>query len=238
MSILIVDVGNTNIKLGIFINKKLKRVFITPTHHYQLNKSLSKLQISQIYIGSVVPSINKKLSNDLFKLTKVNPQKIKVTNFKAEFNLSKFNQSEIGTDILSLALFIKKTVHKGAGICFGTASYAVAVDNKTMHGAIIAPPIITGIEKLHLSTSMLRQTNMKMKQSFKFGSNTIEALTSGAAYMANGFITGIINYCKKHYGMTHFIITGGKARELELIDKISGATIVDNAILLGYQYLI
>ncbi|GHU31132.1 type III pantothenate kinase [Bacilli bacterium] len=234
MSILVVDVGNTNTKLGLFSKDKLIKVFITPTHNYNLTKSLSKSRINDIYIGSVVPSINHTLSRDLLKLTKVKSHIINVSDFKKEFDLSRFSQAEMGTDILSLSLYLKRTVHRGGGICFGTASYAIAVDGRKLYGAIIAPPIITGIEKLHSTTSMIKQTSIKSKQSFKFGTNTIEALTAGASHMANGFLTGVINYCKKQYGMSKFIITGGKSKELKLIDKIPGTQIVDHAVLLGY----
>jgi pantothenate kinase type III len=103
---LIIDVGNTNIKFG-FFDKKLLFVKILSTKKYSklaLKKMLTLHHLEKIYIGSVVSQITRTMVSDLQALTKVHVHLIKATDFINEFNLTKFNINEIGTDLLSLAL--------------------------------------------------------------------------------------------------------------------------------------
>jgi type III pantothenate kinase len=218
--ILIVDVGNTNIKFAIFDGDKLLEVYSFPTHD-QIN--LSKIssnhsKIDKAYIGSVVPSVNKKIIDKIYRTYKVNATLIRQKDFTTQFNLNKFNLNEIGMDILALCQFIKIKHKSGVGICFGTATFAVCVKNKTFYGAMIAPSIETSVKHLHDRTELIKpQSIAKLNRSLGFDTQT--ALQSGAFHMADGFVDNVLCFALQKYGIKKAYITGGKLKEIKILNK-------------------
>jgi type III pantothenate kinase len=156
---LILDVGNTNIKFGFFDNDKLIKTNIISTKSYsisQLRKNIKNISHTQIYIGSVVKHLNNQMLNDIKTITGISAKFINAKDFISEFDLSKFNINEIGVDILGLSLAIKYLYKKAIGISLGTATFAVAVDNSKLIGAVIAPSIELGINQLNETTALIK----------------------------------------------------------------------------------
>jgi pantothenate kinase type III len=75
------------------------------------------------------------------------------------------------------------------------------------------------------------------KSQLDFGHNTVTSISSGANHMAQGFVSSVSNYAKKHYKITNTIITGGKSAYIDFANN-SNIKTIDNAILIGYNYLI
>jgi pantothenate kinase type III len=218
--LLIVDVGNTNTKFAFFQNNKLLKIYLFPTHtQFSLNKiSLNHSTIDQAYIGSVVPSLNKQLINKIYRTYRVKAALIKQTDFKTQFILHKFNLNEMGMDILALSQFIKTKYNEGVGISFGTATFVVYVRNKTIYGAMIAPSIETGAKRLHDKTELI-QSQTIAKLNMNLGFNTKTALQSGAFHMVDGFIDNVLLFAKQKYQINKAYITGGKLKEIKLLNK-------------------
>ncbi|MDR0985895.1 MAG: type III pantothenate kinase [Mycoplasmataceae bacterium] len=230
--VLILDIGNTTTKFGVFYKNKLVKSIITPTKKNRIPKIVG---IDSIYIGSVVTSINKKISSQLFKQYKLKPKLIRSKDFKNQFNLSKFNINEIGLDILALAMYIKSLNKKALGICFGTATFAIAINNKNIYGVSIAPSIEFGLKHLGNLTELTKTNNVCHKYLLSFGNSTKTALTSGGSHMARGYILSCLDYCKNKYDINHCYITGGKSDAI--IGLPNNISHIDNAILKGY-YLV
>ncbi|MDR2369448.1 MAG: type III pantothenate kinase [Mycoplasmataceae bacterium] len=238
---LIVDAGNTSIKLGVFLNDKLTRVVNINTNTYSfttLKKVLPIKNYQSVHVGSVVKELNTRLLHDLQRITKINVTLIKANDFQTSFGLSQFNTNEIGVDILGLALITKLCYQTGVAISFGTATFAVAVKRNTLIGVAIAPSIELGTRQLQTTTSLIKKVNTKIGN-LSFGRNTTTALQSGGSHMARGFIISVLDYVRQHYRINHVLIAGGKTAYLKkIIKKIPHAKVLSHAVLLGYYQLI
>ncbi|MDR2823345.1 MAG: type III pantothenate kinase [Mycoplasmataceae bacterium] len=241
---LIVDLGNTNIKLGLFKANKLAKVFTFSTNNYRSKElikfvpSIKHLSIKEAYVGSVVPSLNKKIINEIKKTLNINAVLITPQMFSCIFNLKRFNLNEIGVDILGYACLLKQRFKKAVGFSYGTATFAVAVNNEEIIGVVIAPAIDEGMNHLSKSTEMIsfkKQSNLLIKANF--GGNTNAALNAGSYHMANGFLQSAFSYCQKHYKINRACISGGKIKNIALT-KNKNIQVIENVILLGYNELL
>jgi type III pantothenate kinase len=204
---LVIDIGNTNIKFGLFDNHIIKQLIIKPTKQYKLIPKFKN--IDECVIGSVVPKITNLISNDIYKKYHIKPKIININDFINLFNLDKFNKKEMGLDILAFALAIKNKHKQGIGISFGTATFAIAVKDNNLYGAIIAPSFDNALLSLTKTTALIKKANVN-DISFNLGTNTITALSSGMAHSVNGFINSVVVYCKKNYGIDNVYVSGGK----------------------------
>jgi type III pantothenate kinase len=239
--LLIVDIGNTNVKFGLFNNNKLLNVYTIPTHTYKMGSIKATIPakmkpIEDIYVGSVVPSANVLVIDDIYKTYKIRPQLINGADFKAHFDLAKFDINEIGIDILGYAMFIKSNYKSGVGICFGTATFAVAVDNNKIYGVAIAPSIELGIQHLSRRAELIHNYQVNKIQKI-FGFNTSTAIASGAAHMAEGFVQSVAAYAKQKYHINDVYVSGGKSIYLQTLES-KNIHFIHNAILLGYFELL
>jgi pantothenate kinase type III len=239
---LIIDIGNTNIKYGLFKNDILIKTVISSTK--QSNKAIiktiiAKNKIAIVYIGSVVKNIDRHIAKYIHTSFKINVKIIKAEDFSSDFILSSFNKKEIGLDILAFALYIKNKYKSGIGISFGTATFAVAVNRNRIEGVVIAPSILLGIHQLSGTTSLINTKHFSTtKSQLSFGRNTNQSLASGASHMAKGFIASIQEYAIKHYKISKVYISGGKSHYLQFAKKMNNVTTIDEVVLLGYNQLI
>jgi type III pantothenate kinase len=236
-----VDIGNTNIKFGLFKDNVLSKVKILSTPQYRptdLKTIFKSNKITSVYIGSVVKNIELRIAKDIYAISKIKAKIINIRDFESSFNLSQFNKKEIGLDILAFALFIKNKYKSGIGISFGTATFAVAVNNKTIKGVVIAPSIQLGIHQLNETTSLIKTKSFgQIKNQLSFGKNTNQSLASGASHMAKGFIESIQKYASDNYNIKNVYISGGKSYYLHFVNNMSNVATIDNAVLLGYNQL-
>lgn len=241
---LIIDAGNTSIKFGYYSNDKLIKLLISDKNKINSVKFPKfKEDITHIYIGTVVPSLNKTIINKLAKTYKVKPIVIENTMFKKHFNLAKFDLKEVGSDILSFALYLKLTYKKAIGICFGTATFTVCVNDKNVLGVTIVPSVYSLLESLNTSTELTKANSIKesMFNYFNFGTDTPTALASGANHMTKGFIDEVISYANKKYGITKCAITGGKSNLMKFLktkEYTKKIAVVNELILQGYYLLV
>ena len=239
---LIIDAGNTNIKLGYFDKNKLLDLVIIPKVNLSAQIKLKKCLVSECYIGTVVPSTNAKLTKIIKNNYKLTPIFLKQKDFCKHFNLNRFNLNEIGIDILGFSLFLQKKYKKILGISFGTATFAVLVDNKNIQGVIIAPSIETSIKQLNKTeltkTSGFYQ-NKNLYNYLDFGTNTTNAIASGTNHLTQGLVRNILWYVNEKYHLNKCCITGGKANYLSFLKNFKKNTVYkDNCVLWGYKFLI
>lgn len=245
--VLIIDIGNTSLKAGVFSSDKKSLAFYCINQKNKINSLFklikSKYDITSCYVCSVRPSINKSIIHAAKSVFNINAKIIKNYEFKNEFNLSQFNIKEIGTDILAYALFLKKKYKKCIGFCYGTAIFVIGVDNKKIYGCIILPVPTAGISELAKKAELI-STKYKVVNNgnfFEFGANTLESLTSGSNHYHKGIILSIITYFGEKYNFKNVCFTGGNApklKELKGINKKINFFNVDNAVILGISYLV
>ena len=211
--ILCVDIGNTNIKLGLYEGEKL-------VTHWRIFTDVSKLadeyavlllslfasenikneNIVGCAISSVVPELTVAF-HDLVKrhlgLEAVIVGQVK----KPVVRINTANPAEVGPDLIAnavgaISLFGTPVIVIG----FGTATTFSAISkDKVFEGVAIAPGIGTGAESLFKAGAMLPAVDLH-KPDHVIGKNTILSLQSGLIYGFAGLVEGIVARMKKELG--------------------------------------
>ena len=245
--VLIIDVGNTSLKAGVFSNNKKPLTFYCINGKDKINdlfKSIkSKYDITSCYVCSVKPSMNKYIKKAAKSIFNIDAKIIKNIEFVNELDLSIFDMNEIGTDILAYALFLKKKYKKCIGFCYGTAIFAIGVDNKKLYGCIIFPVPSAGVDELTKKAELITTGNKVINTGnfFDFGKNTLESLTSGANHYYAGILSSVVSYFNEKYNFINVCFTGGYAPKTKVLNRINKKNkffSVDNAVLLGISYLV
>lgn len=228
--ILAVDIGNTNIVLGLYESDKI-------LHKWRINTEIEKpaddyavdivelmltnkidcLKINGAIISSVVPAINGTILEAIKKfLRKEVYDKILIVgkkNVDLGIEIKLANKNEVGHDRLinSIAAF-RKFGGNLVIIDFGTATtFDIVGQNGEYLGGIIAPGINLSLKTLHDMTAQLPKISIK-PQSNVIGKSTVEAMNSGVYFGYISMIEGMVKRIEKELGSkTTCIITGGLA---------------------------
>ncbi|MCH6573594.1 MAG: type III pantothenate kinase [Bacteroidetes bacterium] len=220
--LLTLDIGNTNIKAGVFKGKDLEHHFIF-SNITTLKSSLKKHTISSIAISSVVPEKTKLIVKELSANYNFNPF---IINNDCKFNLKiDYKTPEtLGIDRICSAEGAFNLCGNSliAGtylltIDFGTATTINIVKYPNIFaGGLIAPGIITMFKSLTTQTSQLPEITIE-NYNFIIGDDTNSSIASGVINSAVGLIEKVINYIKNLDDCSNLIIyaTGGMADKLK-----------------------
>ncbi len=202
----VLDVGNTNIVVGVYEDDKLM-------HHWRMetsrnkssdeygmtikdlleNASLSFSDFSGIMISSVVPPIMFSLERMCQKYFHQDPL-IVGPGIKTGLNIKIDNPREVGADRIVNAV---AGIHKyGAPLIlidFGTATTFCYVDEGSNYmGGAIAPGIVISTEALYTKAAKLPYIELAIPDDI-VGKNTITAMQSGILYGYVGQVEGIVS---------------------------------------------
>ncbi|MBU6339722.1 MAG: type III pantothenate kinase [Rickettsiales bacterium] len=223
--ILVFDIGNTNIVIGLFkeevlINKwrivsdnqKSVDDYAIDLVELFLTNKIDCLQVTGAIIASVVPSLTAKVLEAVKKFT--NCEVLVVgEDLKLNIDVLVKNKGEVGADRLinSIAAY-KKFGGNLIVIDFGTATTFDVVGGKGEYlGGVIAPGINLSLKALHDMTAKLPKISVK-KQNHVIGKNTVEAMNSGVYFGYISLVEGMIKRIEEEHGhKTIRIITGGLA---------------------------
>ena len=227
--LLAIDIGNTNIVLGVFKGSRLlsKKYIPTPDAGVpaRLRKKLNAIphikKVDAIIISSVVPAALKGLKKCARRLR---PGKVFVLgeNIKAPIKNRYRKPRQVGQDRLANGVAVYKR-YKGGIV--GTAVTFDYISRKNEYlGGIIFPGLRLSLENLSLKAALLPKIRLKRAKSL-LGKDTAASMQSG---ILNGYASlcdGIVNKLKSRYGRGLVVIaTGGDARLLRQycssIDKI------------------
>lgn len=223
--ILVMDVGNTNIVLGVYGSERL-------LHHWRLETDRHKTEdefgmqikmllndvglgfqaIDGIIMSSVVPPIMFALERMCQKYFRIKPQ-IVGPGVKTGLNIKYDNPREVGADRIVNAV---AAIHEyGAPLIivdFGTATTYCYIDEREQYmGGAIAPGIGISTEALYDRASKLPRIEIARPSSV-VGKNTVSAMQSGIVYGYVGQAEGIIARMKaQSKGVPTVIATGGMA---------------------------
>ena len=233
--ILAVDIGNTNISLGIYKNNILSEKFYIPEeskslHEYGniLHSKLTNTDIS----GCIISSVNDKLTSVIFSEIKniINTTPIIVsTNINLGIKINSKTPERIGTDRLVNVFAANKFYSKPAIVIdLGSATTFDIINEKgEFIGGIIMPGLNMQLHSLCNNTSKLPIADLN---NIKFLEKTINIDTENAILsgVVNGqiqAIKGLINSCKQELTEQPIIIgTGGNAK---LIEEFSSERLFD-----------
>jgi len=210
--ILVVDIGNTQIKLGIFNDKSLVKEisFITYNDFNNNNQLLKNYSIQSVVISSVVPNLTDLMVDEIKKICAIDAFIINHKNCRLKLNVEK--PETIGADRLcNMSAAIQQYNNPIIIIDFGTANtYDVIDENNTFLGGAISPGIETSARYLIEKAALLDKTKFNFPDQV-IGKTTATNIQSGIMFGAIDQITGMIDRIKKETQNENYsiILTGG-----------------------------
>lgn len=211
---LIVDIGNSYIKCGVFNDDKLLRFYSFKTNRKVCFAKLKKEQINHIAISSVVPYLTAIVINKLkaiFKAPICDIDLIK-NNLKILPIIKKKN-SHIGGDLIADLIAVKK-IYGAPAIVFdiGTASKVLVLNKDAVFiGASFFPGLNMSTRAMFNETSNLPEVDLTNSCDL-IGVDTVTCIRSGIVNSIKYTIDGFVNDYKKILGKdAKVIITGGGA---------------------------
>ena len=235
--LLVIDVGNTNITLGVFRGKELLRTFRMTTKlprtsdEYGITlKELIECQgidssgVDAVIIASVVPDIMHSLGSAIIKYFHVKPIVVSA-GIKTGIRINMENPRQIGSDRIVDAV-AAYTIHGGPVIVidYGTATtYDLVGPDGTFEAAIIAPGIRTSAQAMCGQAAMLPAIEIKKPDSI-LAKETVSGMQAGLVYGQIGQTEYIVNKIRKESGYLNakVIASGGLgkmvATETNIID--------------------
>ncbi len=225
--ILVMDVGNTNIVLGVFKENVLVNSWRVATDKQKTSDEYgiqikvlfdyfgmdSKL-IKDVIIASVVPPITPVLERMAQKYFNIKPI-IVGPGIKTSMSIKYDNPKEVGADRIVNAV-AARALYKGALIVvdFGTATTFCAISETGEYlGGCIAPGVGIAMEALFTRAAKLPRVELVVPKSV-IGKNTISSMQSGVYYGFVGQVDGIIQRIKDEMGVNAYVVATGGLAEL------------------------
>jgi type III pantothenate kinase len=215
--ILTIDIGNTNINLGIFGHARLIRKFVIPTksnsYFLALKKILTNKEIDKAIICSVVPKATLVIERDLKKL-KIKCIYVLGRDIKVPIRNLYRKPKQVGQDRLVGAYAAAKIYAKPAIVVdFGTAiTFDVVSKNNEYLGGMIIPGIRISLKALYQNTALLPDIRLSRPGQL-IGRDTKESILSGMVYGFSALADGVINKIKKLFKRKVKVIgTGGNIK--------------------------
>ncbi|HOO22931.1 MAG TPA: type III pantothenate kinase [Clostridia bacterium] len=224
--ILLMDVGNTNIKLGLSNDTKTIKTWRIATDPLKtadefgmtlfdlLNQSGYKFSdIEGIIISSVVPSINYTLEHMCTYYIK---QKPIVVSPKIKTGLRfEYTENTLGADRIVNAV-AAYTLYGGPVITvdFGTATtFGMVSADGVFMGGLIAPGIKPSVESLVNTAAKLPRIEL-VRPATVLGKDTVSNMQSGVIYGFTGLVDYIIKKMKEESGCHNakVVATGGMSQ--------------------------
>lgn len=235
--IFVMDVGNTNIKCGMFQGNVLVHSFRMTTdidatsdqYGIQMIDFFSYLEhtpmdVEGIIISSVIPSINYTLDHMAREYFKKKPMFVG-PGIKTGINIKYDNPKELGTDRIvnavgAFELFGGPVIT----IDFGTATSFGAISEKgDFLGGAICPGLRIASDALTENAAKLPRIELKRPETV-INKTTVTSMQSGIIYGYVGQVQYIVEKMKAEMGGAKVVATGGFsgliAQETNCIDEI------------------
>lgn len=221
--LLVVDIGNTNISLGVYKEDNIvcsfhiRSVLNKSSDEYGVtlvallnNFNINKEDIDGVIIASVVPNIMHSFVSSIIKYFNIEPL-IVGPGVKTGVSIHYDNPKEIGADrIATVSGAINEYGNNLLVIDFSTAITFEYIDEKANYlGGVMVPGISVSIEALSSSASMLPEVEIK-KCDTVLANNTVSAMQAGLYFGYLGLVESIIERFKKETNENLKVIaTGG-----------------------------
>jgi len=237
--LLTIDIGNTNVALGVFEGEQLRATWRLATgvnkmadeyaalllnllHHQGLDTS----DIKEVALCSVVPPLLGTFEELLERYFHISPLVVG-PGVKTGVRIRMDNPREVGTDrIVNTAA--AHHLYSGSVIVtdLGTATTFDTVSKEGEYlGGAIAPGIVTAAEALFMRAAALPRVEL-VRPTHAIGTSTITAMQSGIVFGYVGLIEGIVARIQQELGEKATVVaTGGyaelMARETAVIDRVN-----------------
>lgn len=226
--ILTIDVGNSNIVLGGWNGEKLQFVSRLKTDRNRMRDDyavalkgvleLHQVRMAEVegsILSSVVPQVTEPLVGAVEKLTGKHPL-VLGPGLKTGLDIRIDNPSQLGADIVADAVgALAKYPLPLILFDLGTATTIGAIDRHGHYlGGVIFPGVRLGLDALASRTAQLPQIGLEPPRCV-IGSNTEQAMKSGAVFGTASFLDGMVARMEEELGEKATVVaTGGIAHEI------------------------
>jgi type III pantothenate kinase len=223
-----IDIGNTNIKLGIFDGDELKATWNLATGIHRTSdeyggvmlnlmerKKVSPSEITGVVLCSVVPPLLPAFVELCRKYLNSKPLVVEA-GVKTGMRIRLDNPREVGSDRVVDAVAAQHLYGRPLIIVdFGTATtFSVVSQEGDYLGGAIAPGIVIATEALYTRTAALPRISLNRPEQV-IGRSTITAMQSGIIFGHVALIEGMIRRIEQELGSKAKVIaTGGHAHFL------------------------
>ena len=226
--LLAIDIGNTNIKFGIFKNEELLR---TLTISCDKNKTADEYSVelyslirvmgihrtdfSGCIISSVVPTVTGRIDSAIRDLLNVEPL-IVGPGVKTGLNIRIEDPSTLGADLVTACVAANaESSSPCIVVSMGTATVLCVIDkNRSMIGGPIAPGVMVSLNALTGNAALLISVALEAPDSV-IGNNTDRSIRAGVVWGTVCMIDGMIDRIEKELGeKCNIVATGGMAKTI------------------------
>jgi type III pantothenate kinase len=242
--VVVFDIGNTNIHVGIYRGKTLVRRLVFPTGSRlpaaKIRRMLTDKKLRGVAVASVVPSVTKQIT----RLCAKYGVSAMVVSSKIDCGLTYAyrDPSTLGADRITavagaLARFRRDAIVVDAGT-------AITIDAVLSGGRYLGGLILPGMhmlsEMMHIRTAQLPEVVLRKPRNLA-GRSTEECIQSGIFNGTMMMVAGFIKELKKQYGSDFFCVsTGGSgallARHVKDIQKHDADLSMYGALTIYYRY--
>lgn len=248
--LLAIDIGNTNVVLGVFDDERLvenwrvgTKTQITADEYAMIVRDLFNFtgiafqQIDGVVISTVVPPLLPIMVEMSRKYFKLEPMVVS-DQLKTGITIKYDNPREIGADRIVNAA---AAFHRYGGpliiVDFGTATTFCAVTQKGEYlGGAIVPGVKISAEALFQRASKLPRVELA-KPASVIGKDTVSAMQAGIIYGYAGLVDGIVERMKKELADGAQVIATGGLAELVAAEAGSVQKIEPDLTLQGLRLL-
>ena len=230
--ILTVDIGNSDVVLGIFKDSEILQSWRLHTDIHQSVDEYEMLVQGMLFAcdfsleeiqGAVLSSVVPELTDVFFSLIDnlIAQPPIKVShelNFGIEINTEV--PARVGQDRLINALAAYQQYNTSLIIvdCGTATTLDVVTAEGIFEGGVICPGLLISAEALFSRAAQLFQVNLEIPENL-IGKNTADSVKSGLIYGYGGMVDSLINKLTKEIvqqGQPHptVVITGGLAKKI------------------------
>ena len=226
--VLVADIGNTNITLGIYKNDELILLSRLATQRHRTAEQYA-IELNAVFnleningdfsgavISSVVPELTRAFKDAVEKVTKVKALVV-AAGIKNGLKIATDNPKEVGADLVAGAVgAISQYKLPCLVMDLGTATKISVIDEGNVFlGCTIAPGISISLDALSLRTSQLPAIDLCAPEK-AIGTNTIECIKSGTVLGNAAMLDGMAERLEKELGkkINTTVATGGLAKEI------------------------
>ncbi len=226
--LLVIDIGNTNIKFGLFKDEDLVMLARVSTDRTKTSDEFAgefhallsvygfdKSQIDGCIISSVVPQVLRTVQHAIKRAVGVEPLVVG-PGIKTGLNIKIDNPSSTGADLVTgcvaaLHMYGAPTIV----LSLGTATTIIVLDKSgAMIGGAISPGVSISMTALSDKTALLPSVAMEAPEKV-IGKNTDECIRSGVVLGNASMIDGMIDRINKEMGCECTVVaTGGIAQDI------------------------
>jgi type III pantothenate kinase len=237
--LMVFDIANTNIKIGLYDDELLIANWRISTDVHRMpdeygimllnllrKERIAAHEVTECGISCVVPPLLTIFNEMMLKYFHVKPL-IVGPGIKTGVKIRYENPREIGADLIAnAAAAIKLYETPIIIVALGTATaFAIVSKDAEYLGGVIAPGLGISLEALYTRTSALPRVDL-VRPKKTIGQNTIAAMQSGTIFGWAGLIDGIVERVREELGEKAMVVaTGGYAnliaKESKTIEKVN-----------------